>query len=100
SGVPGLRILTEESRREMIEVQTPEDPADGYGLGFRVTVDDEGRRIVSHGGSVAGYTAHMAVDPEARISVVLLRNYAGGEVDLGRTAQGLLRELREMPRSR
>lgn len=97
SGVPGLRILTEESRREMLRVQTPEDPSDGYGLGFRVTVDEEGRRIASHGGSVAGYNAHMAVDPDARIGVVMLRNYAGGEVSLGRAAQGLVRELRELP---
>ncbi|MBT8489321.1 MAG: beta-lactamase family protein [Gemmatimonadetes bacterium] len=98
SGVPGLQILSEESRREMIRVQTPEDPADGYGLGFRVTVDDQGRRIVSHGGSVAGYNAHMAVDPDAGISVILLRNYGGGEIDLGRAAQDLLRGLRELPR--
>lgn len=97
SGVPGLRILSEESRREMLRVQTPEDPTDGYGLGFRVTVDEEGRRIVSHGGSVAGYTAHMAADPDADIAVILLRNYAGGEIDLGGAAQGLLRELRELP---
>lgn len=98
SGVPGLRILEEESRREMIRVQTPEDPSDGYGLGFRITVDEEGRRIVSHGGSVAGYTAHMAVDPDAGISVVLLRNYGGGAINLGRAAQDLLRELRVTPR--
>lgn len=98
SGVPGLRILTEESRREMIRVHTPEDPNDGYGLGFRVTLDDTGRRMVSHGGSVAGYTAHMAVDPDAGISVILLRNYGGGAINLGRAAQGLLRELRETPR--
>ncbi len=98
SGVPGLRILSEESRREMIRVQTPEDPGDGYGLGFRVSVDEAGRRMVSHGGSVAGYTAHMAVDPDAGVSVILLRNYGGGAINLGRAAQGLVRDLREMPR--
>lgn len=98
SGVPGLRILSEESRREMIRVQTPEDPSDGYGLGFRVIIDDQGRRTVSHGGSVAGYTAHTAVDPDAGISVILLRNYGGGEIDLGREAQRLVGTLRETPR--
>lgn len=97
SGVPGLRILSEESRREMLSVQTPEDPSDGYGLGFRITIDDQGRTIASHGGSVAGYNAHMAVDPDASIGVVLLRNYAGGAVTLGRAARSLLRELRELP---
>lgn len=98
SGVPGLRILDERSRREMIRIQTPEDRADGYGLGFRVIIDDGGRKIVSHGGSVAGYTAHMAVDPDAGISVILLRNYGGGAIDLGDAAEGLLRELRDTPR--
>lgn len=97
SGVPGLRILSEESRAEMLEVQTPEDPADGYGLGFSITVDGSGRRIAAHGGSVAGYNAHMVVDPDAAIGVVLLRNYGGGAVSLGRAARTLLEELRELP---
>ena len=98
SGVAGLRILSEESRREMLAVQTPEDPRDGYGLGFTVRMDNRGRRIASHGGSVAGYNAHMAVDPDAGIGVVLLRNYGGGATNLGRAAQGLVAELREIGR--
>lgn len=96
SGVPGLRILSQASRRELLEVQTPEDPSDGYGLGFSVVIDDDGHRIGSHGGSVAGYNAHMAVDPDARIGVILLRNYGGGETNLGREARGLLEALREV----
>jgi CubicO group peptidase (beta-lactamase class C family) len=96
SGVPGLRILSEESRLEALRVQTPEDPNAGYGLGFTVRIDDQGRKIASHGGSVAGYNAHMAVDPDARIGVVLLRNYTGGSTNLGRAATGLLTELREL----
>lgn len=54
AGVPGLQLLSEEGRREMLEVYTPEDPAAGYGLGFQIRLDGEGRRTVAHGGSVAG----------------------------------------------
>jgi CubicO group peptidase (beta-lactamase class C family) len=93
SGTPGLRILSETARAEMLRVQTPEDPRRGYGIGFTVRVDDDGRRIVSHGGSVSGYTAHLAFDPEARVSVILLRNYGSGATNLGEAAAALVREL-------
>jgi CubicO group peptidase (beta-lactamase class C family) len=93
SGTPGLRILSEAAREEMLRVQTPEDPLRGYGIGFTVRVDEDGRRIVSHGGSVAGYTAHLAFDPEARVSVILLRNYGSGATNLGEAAAALVREL-------
>ena len=98
SGVPGLRILSEKGRSEMLRVQTPEDPDRGYGLGFSVRTDDEGRTLASHGGSVAGYTAHMAFDPDARIGVVLLRNYQSGATNLGQVAQGLVQTLRSRGR--
>ncbi len=94
SGVPGLQILSEESRREALSIQTPENPNRGYGLGFSVQIDEQGRKIASHGGSVAGYTAHMAFDPEVRIGVVLLRNYGRGSTNLGMAAQGLVAQLR------
>ena len=94
SGVPGLRILSEESRQEALSIQTPENPNRGYGLGFSVQIDEQGRKIASHGGSVAGYTAHMAFDPEARIGVVLLRNYGRGSTNLGTVTQGLVAQLR------
>ncbi len=45
SGVPGLRILSEESRREALTVQTPEDSSAGYGLGFSIQVDEDGRIV-------------------------------------------------------
>lgn len=97
SGVPGLRILSEESRREALTVQTPEDPDTGYGLGFFVAVDDEGRTIAGHGGSVAGYTANIQFDPDARIGVVLLRNYNVGRTNLGQVAVALVEALRGLP---
>ena len=78
----------------MLFRSTPEDPSRGYGLGFTLTIDDDGNRLAAHGGSVAGYNAYMAVDPDHRVGVVLLRNYTGGRTNLGRVAQSLLEELR------
>jgi CubicO group peptidase (beta-lactamase class C family) len=98
SGVPGLRILSEESRREMLRVQTPDDLSRGYGLGFSLQTDSAGRTMASHGGSVAGYTAHMAFDPDARIGAVLLRNYQRGATNLGSATQALVRALRRTDR--
>lgn len=93
SGAHEPPVLTEESRREILRIQTPESDTLGYGLGFSVRVNDDGSRHASHGGSVAGYNAYLAFDPDAQISVVLLRNYNRGSTSLGRTARGLLREL-------
>jgi len=97
SGVPGLRILSDGSRREALTVQTPEDPNTGYGLGFLVAVDDQGRTVAGHGGSVAGYTANIQFDPAARIGVVLLRNYNVGRTNLGRVAVAMVGVLRDLP---
>lgn len=98
AGVPGLTILAESSRAEVLRVQTPENPRRGYGLGFTVAADEDGNRLASHGGSVAGYNAFMAVDPDHRVGVVLLRNYTGGRTNLGGVAQSLLAELRNSRR--
>lgn len=47
---------------------------------------------------MAGYTAFMAVDPDARIGVVLLRNYGRGATNLGGVASALVAALREIRR--
>jgi CubicO group peptidase (beta-lactamase class C family) len=87
-------MLIPASLAEMTRVQTPEDPLNGYGLGLTISTDEAGRRTVGHGGSVAGYTAQMTFDPDARIGVVLLRNYGSGATNLSRTASELLNALR------
>ena len=98
SGVPGLQILSEESRLEMLAMQTPEYPERGYGLGLSLRRSDDGAWTAGHGGSVAGYTASFQFDPEARIAVVVLRNYQSGETNLGGAAAELIAELREARR--
>jgi len=93
TGAASVQIFTEESRREMIKVQTPEGGRGMYGLGFSVSIDDDGFTTMGHGGSVSGYNAYLTFEPESKISVVLLRNYSGGVTNLGRAARGLLKKL-------
>jgi len=95
SGRAGETILSEEMRREMLRRQTPGDGASGYGLGWSIRERPDGGILASHGGSVAGYTAHMVFDPETGIGVVLLRNYNSGATSLGGAATRLLNELLE-----
>jgi CubicO group peptidase (beta-lactamase class C family) len=93
SGSRGYDLFSAGAREALTTVHTPEDPRDGYGLGFFVRVREDGRRIVGHGGSVAGYTAYMVFEPESGAGVVLLRNYNQGRTNLGRSADALLEEL-------
>ena len=95
SGAPGMEILDSVARAEVMRVHTPENARNGYGLGFSVRLLDDGGRVVSHGGSVAGYTAHIAFDPDCGIGVILLRNYGQGRTNLQRTATDVLLRLRE-----
>ena len=60
----------------MLSIQTPESGAQGYGLGFSLRRDGDGNRWASHGGSVAGYTAHLVFNPDPRLGAVLLRKAA------------------------
>lgn len=84
--------FSEATWNEVQRVQTPEDPKRGYGLGFFVEVDENGHRLLSHGGSVAGYTAHWAFDPDRRIGVAVLRNYNSGRTNLGQVKR-MVREI-------
>jgi CubicO group peptidase (beta-lactamase class C family) len=88
----GREFLSPASRAEMFRVQTPQGTS-GYGLGFMITTDDNGVQTAEHGGSVAGYTAHIAFQPESGIGVILLRNYGSGNTNLGQTASRTLHEL-------
>ena len=67
-------ILRPESYR-VLETQTllTNGVATGYGLGVNVGMSD-GRRTVSHGGEVSGFTASNTVYPDQRAAVVVLTN--------------------------
>lgn len=102
-GRGGSDLLSEEMRAEALSVQTPEDPGAGYGLGFALS-RVEGRLLAGHGGSVAGYAAHLLFEPATGLTVVLLRNYNRGRTNLAAAARRLLLtlppETNEVSRSR
>jgi CubicO group peptidase (beta-lactamase class C family) len=85
-------IFSEETRIEILKRQTPE-AGGGYGLGFSIRTDEDGFTSVGHGGSVAGYNAGMVFHPEAKIGVVIFRNYNRGKTNLGLSIRDLLKEL-------
>ena len=83
------RLLSENLRKSMMSIQTPESVTEGYGLGFSLSQNGSGVWWISHGGSVAGYNAYLLFQPDSQLSIVLLRNYSGGVTDLGRAARNL-----------
>ena len=66
----------------------------GYGIGFQVARNGT---VVTygHGGSVAGYRAHMIFHPPTKTGVIVLRNVGGGAFNAARLADGVMRALIE-----
>jgi CubicO group peptidase (beta-lactamase class C family) len=61
--------------------------ATGYGLGVSVAAPG-GRRRISHGGAVSGYTTSNQIFPEERAAIVVFTNIYPGAADApGRIAQ-------------
>jgi len=92
TGASPVKILSDSMRREMLTVQTPEGRSK-YGLGFSINIDKDGFTTAGHGGSVAGYNAHIVFDPQSKTGVILLRNYNGGKTSLSGAARTLLKKL-------
>jgi CubicO group peptidase (beta-lactamase class C family) len=95
TGMSSAPVLGPEGRALIRASQTPEGDA-GYSFGFSISRREGMPDLLGHGGSVAGYTAHMVFEPDSGIGVILLRNYGGGETNLGRTAQDLVWRLVEI----
>jgi D-alanyl-D-alanine carboxypeptidase len=81
------KLLRPESYRELEkEVQLSNGLGTRYGLGVSVAMEG-GRRAVSHGGEVSGFTTESVVFPDERVSVVVLTNQdavsASGEIAHG-----------------
>ncbi len=67
-------VLRPESYREMQkEVQLANGVGTRYGLGVSLSLVD-GRRLISHGGEVSGFTAENDVYPDDRAAVAVLTN--------------------------
>ncbi len=67
-------VLRPASYRQMeTETLLANGAPTGYGLGVNVAMSG-GRRQVSHGGEVSGFTAHNVVYPDDRAAIVVLTN--------------------------
>ena len=70
-GESAVPLLCEKSRLELF---TPQAPANTYGLGFRIEEgEDDGMKIVGHGGSVAGYNANLTFDLVSKTGAAMFR---------------------------
>jgi len=98
-GMTEHELLEPATRRDVMTVQTPEDPDSGYGLGFSIRpvalAGGGDVRFVGHGGSVAGYNMYLVFEPGSGYGVALGRNYNRGATSLGEAGNGLLKALLE-----
>lgn len=86
-------VLGQEARLLVGTPQTPDESETRYSFGFFLYDEEGAGTMVGHSGSVAGYNAFLVFEPETGVGVVLLRNYVGGETNLGRAGRELLRKL-------
>lgn len=72
------KVLSAQSVREM---RTPAAPpggvGSGYGLGMQI-VENDGRTLVGHGGSLPGFVACLWMSPEDGVAAVALANATSG----------------------
>ncbi len=50
----------------------------GYGVGWRVGVDEQGRRVVGHGGGSVGGTTTLALYPDHGLVIAMVTNLSDG----------------------
>jgi CubicO group peptidase (beta-lactamase class C family) len=73
-------LLRPESYRAMLtEVRLANGIGTRYGLGVSLSMA-EGRRKISHGGEVSGFTAHNEIYPDERAAVIVLANLDASDV--------------------
>ena len=69
----GQRLISEEALAETWTANMPMGDGNQYGLGWMLH-DNDGERIVEHGGNINGFSAQVGLMPEAEIGYVLLAN--------------------------
>jgi D-alanyl-D-alanine carboxypeptidase len=64
-------------REQQSDVRLADGTATGYGLGVNVGTQG-GRRRISHGGAVSGYTTSNSIYPDDRAAIVVFTNISPG----------------------
>jgi serine beta-lactamase-like protein LACTB, mitochondrial len=73
---------------------TNDGESTGYGLGWRVARDKQGRFWVGHGGGSVGGTSFLMIYPEEKLVVVLLTNVS--QANIGNLAQEIANAFMEV----
>jgi CubicO group peptidase (beta-lactamase class C family) len=80
-------FLSEAAKQLLFtEQQTRDGEGVGYGFGWFIGDDDEGRRLLSHSGGSVGGTSMMIIQPDTRVVVV-------GLINLSRANNSVVREV-------
>ena len=81
-GIFGGGLLQSETLELLLTPQRTNDgKSTGYGIGWRTTTDDQGRRRVGHGGGSVGGKAQFVIYPDSNVILAMMINT--GSLDLG-----------------
>ena len=58
--------------------ETRDGEETGYGIGWRVGKDEQGRRTIGHGGGSVGGTTTLVVYPEHGLAIAMITNLSNG----------------------
>lgn len=90
--------LGEAGRALLFTEQTTRDGEGvGYGFGWRLWTDEEGRELVGHTGGSMGGTAYLLVVPEAGLVVAMATNISGADLGWVPRAASFLAEAAMEP---
>ena len=68
------RILADSTVQLMQMVYTPDTLEGGYGLGWGITKDENGYRMVGHSGGMPGVATSLRMYPSENVAIVVLAN--------------------------
>lgn len=83
------KLISAAARRELWKPVTV-TPDSTYALGWNV-YSDRGHKVVSHGGAITGFTAHITLLPDDRVGIIVLNNLSSAFPTV--MAQGLMERL-------
>jgi len=91
--VNGVRILSEDSVKQMVYPHFEYEKGTFYGYGLRITPDYYGETLIEHGGGLKGVSSLMVVLPKSGLTGVALSSLAS--VPSGRLLMGAINILNE-----